>query len=55
MLLLLAIFLASLVRRGARKFVGEVTSGFKIAPAHSHAHDHAAVSNSSCGDHCERC
>ncbi len=53
--LLLAIFLASLLRRGARAFVGEVTSGFRFAPAHSHAHVSEHASESSCEDHCERC
>lgn len=45
--LLLTIFAASLLRQGARAFVGEITSGFKLAPVHKHAE------TASCGnDHC---
>ncbi len=51
--LLLSIFLISLLRQGARAFVGEVTSNFKLASAHAHTHEPVAVST--CGDHCERC
>ena len=36
---LLTVFLVSLVRRGARAFVGEITSGFKPAHVHDHSHD----------------
>ena len=53
--LLLAIFLASLLRRGARAFVGEVTANFRLAPAHVHSDEHSHETNHSCGDHCERC
>ena len=55
LILLLLIFLASLIRRGARKFVGEVTSGFKFTSTHNHTHESATVASSSCGDHCEHC
>ena len=53
LVLLFAIFLMSLLRRGARAFVGEVTSNFRFSKAHAHSHEPVAAT--SCGDHCERC
>ncbi len=43
LVLLLLVFLASLLRRGARAFFAEVTSGFSLAGSHDHhqhEHDH---------------
>ena len=40
LVLLLVLFLISLVRRGARGFVGEVTSHFRLGSGHSHDHNH---------------
>ena len=50
LLLLFGIFLVSLLRQGARAFVGEVTSSFRLAPAHSHAQEHAIVCSDQCCD-----
>ena len=49
LLLLLAIFLVSLLRRGARAFVGEVTSNFRFSTKNTHHHHHATAS--ACSDH----
>ena len=37
LIILLSVFLASLIRRGARGFVGEILAGFQ--PAHTHDHE----------------
>lgn len=51
--LLLLIFLISFVRRGARAFVGEVTSNFQFGGGHSHE-DLPASSGCKSG-HCDHC
>lgn len=43
LVVLFLVFMASLLRRGARAFVGEVLSSFKPAHHHDHDHEHAAV------------
>lgn len=50
LILLLTIFAVSLLRQGARAFVGEITSGFKLAPVHKHA-EAATCGNDHC--HCD--
>ena len=56
LIVLLFVFLTSLVRRGARSFVGEITSGFGHGNAHSHSHEHSEGMNSGCGHaHCDHC
>ena len=49
LVLLLLVFLRSLLRRGARAFVGEITSGFRSNHTHDH-HSHE-VEEKSC-EHC---
>ncbi len=53
LILLFGIFMVSLLRRGARAFVGEVTSSFRLTAPH--AHSHVSEPEVGCGDHCERC
>ncbi|MEM8488081.1 MAG: permease [Bacteroidota bacterium] len=69
--ILFAIFLASLLRRGARGFVGEVTSNFQFGSGHVHHHDHGDDDHAdhdhgangkhshapaaSCNEHCAHC
>lgn len=49
LVLLSLLFLMSLLRRGARAFVGEVTSNFRFVSSHNHAHETPAVA---CEDGC---
>ncbi len=51
LVLLFAIFLVSLLRSGARGFVGEVTSNFQFGMGHAHNHDHSH--NHGDGDHAD--
>lgn len=50
LVLLLTIFATSLLRQGARAFVGEITSGFKLTPVHNHT-EAATCGNDHC--HCD--
>ena len=47
LILLMSIFLYSLLRRGARAFVGEVTSNFRFGGVHVHTHEPVVVSSRS--------
>ena len=53
LVLLMFIFLLSLVRRGARAFVGEVTSNFRLS--HGHAHDDHETTGGCGTGHCDHC
>lgn len=60
--LLFGIFLLSVLRIGARAFVGEVTSNFRFKFGHNHDHEHSHDHDhgeqrtvKACDDHCERC
>ena len=58
LLLISGIFLVSLLRQGARAFVGEVTSNFRLPTSHSHDHvDTVEAVNCGCQArrHCEQC
>ncbi len=48
LILLLALFLASLVRRGARAFMGEVFASFRYRPAHASQGEKAGCAEGSC-------
>lgn len=58
LIVLFGVFLVSLLRQGARAFVGEVTSNFRLSSLHRHNHAHTApAANCECksGTHCEQC
>ncbi len=52
---LFGIFLASLLRKGARAFVGEVTSNFRLPSFSSHEHNHGEAVEAPCSCSSQDC